>query len=101
MTVSWAGHSAGREQASAARRRHLKTACRLALMLVVATVALASALLTGDSSRPAAAADPPTAQITISPHDLGSGTALGEFSYIVNVDNAHLGDATNIADRPM
>ncbi len=75
---------------------------RIAWLLLLCIVLYAGVMLTlGAGAKPAAAADPATAQITVVPHDLASGSALGDFTYIVNVDNAHLGNAAHEADRPM
>src|SRR5262245_9346618 len=101
MTVFGPDRSAEHDGGSSVNRRRLKT-LRRSLFLLVAVIALASVVaLGGNASKPAAAADPPTAQITVSPHDLHTGDALSHFTYIVNVDNAHLGDAARVADRPM
>lgn len=94
-------------RAAALRIRGLARAGTLSAALgvlgVVGAIAAAALLLGGGSrvARRAVAADPPTASITVAPHDLGSGSALGAFTYIVNVDNAHLGDAAALGDRPM
>src|SRR5690349_3674290 len=53
------------------------------------------AVFLGGAIANAAAAD-----ITVEPHDLSSGSALSQFTYIVNVDNAHLGNAADPTNRP-
>jgi hypothetical protein len=92
--------TAGRDGAAARARRGVRNVRRALFLLVIVVPALAI-LLGGNVSKQASAADPPTAQITVSPHDLGSGGELHDFGYIVNVDNAHLGDAKSASDRPM
>src|SRR6188472_457296 len=80
----------------------VREAPRIAWLLLLCVLVYAGLMLAlGADAKPAAAADPPTAQITVVPHDLASGSALGDFTYIVNADNAHLGNAASVADRPM
>jgi hypothetical protein len=64
-------------------------------------LALAVLPLVGSGSERAAAADPPTASVTVDPHDLLSGNHLEKFTYLINEDNAHLGNAPALKDRPM
>ncbi len=93
-----ASRSAARHAGTVALRQAPRAAW---LLLLGAVICAALVLAIGSLARSAVAADPPTAQITIVPHDLGSGAVLGKFTYLVNEDNAHLGDAANAADRPM
>jgi large repetitive protein len=73
---------------------------RLGTVLLLAGVLFILLLLSSTGPKSAGAADPPTASITVAPHDLASGNALDQFTYIVNEDNAHLGNAPNQNDRP-
>ena len=78
--------SAGRRAGAPA----VKDASRMASVLLACALVAAALALAISSVKPAAAADPPpTAHITVVPHDLASHAALGQFTYIVNVDNAH------------
>jgi hypothetical protein len=72
-----------------------------AALLLLALLAVMLFLFGGAGSKPAAAADPPSASITVKPRDLRTGSDLAQFTYIVNEDNAHLGNAADVKDRPL
>ena len=72
---------------------------RWALLLLFALFALA-ALWPGGTHKAVAQTPPPTSAITIVAHDLATNAVLPEFTFLVNVDNAHLGDDPDPMQRP-
>jgi hypothetical protein len=93
-----AGRPTLRHAASAAVYR--RATSRVGSVLLLAALLFLLLLLSRGGPTPAGAADPPTASLTVQPHDLASGDALDEFTYIVNEDNAHLGNAIDPKARP-
>ena len=74
------------------------THCRHRLIRMLALAGLVFTLLGAASAQRAMAA---SSSVTVEPHDLASGGALHDFTYLINEDNAHLGNAASQADRPM
>ena len=72
---------------------------RWALLLLFALFVLA-ALWPGGTRKAVAQTPPPTSAITIVAHDLATNAVLPEFTFLVNVDNAHLGDDSDPMQRP-
>ena len=76
-----------------------RPARRWALLLLFALFALA-ALWPGGTHKAVAQTPPPPSAITIVAHDLATNAVLPEFTFLVNVDNAHLGDDPDAMERP-
>ena len=74
------------------------THCRHRLIRMLTLAGLVFTLLGAASAQRAMAA---SSSVTVEPHDLASGGALHDFTYLINEDNAHLGNAASQADRPM
>ena len=75
------------------------SARRWALLLLFALFALAT-LWPGGTHKAVAQTPPPTSAITIVARDLATNAVLPEFTFLVNGDNAHLGDDPDPMQRP-
>ena len=88
--------SAGHRVVSTAAAGRVRA--RLLRLLVLAGLCVAALSAQGVQ---AAAAD---SSVTVDAHDLASGNTLGDhggFTYLINVDNAHLGNAPDPKNGPM